>query len=396
MKGHVVVAGAGIGGMAAAILLARTGAEVTLLERAAEIGAVGAGILLQPNGLAVLGGLALDAPLREAGRPIGSVVVHGPAGERISELRVPDFGAGLDHHLAVRRSTLHAVLLDAVRAEPRIALRLGARVVAADRHGTVGLVGGETLRPDLVVGADGVHSVVRDQIAFGARVRTGRELYVRAMIPKADPGGASETWTPLGIFGGAPVDAGTRYVYASAATPALRAAVADRDLAALRRTWSAQLPSAGTELAAVGAFDDLIVTDVVRVRCARFHDGRRVLLGDAAHAMAPTAGQGANSALVDAAVLAAELNAGPTVEAALARYTERRRRPVQAVATRADRLTRVAHLRSRAARALRDAALGVLDHRPGAAEQAVRDLQQEDPAALRSLVDRLTDTRRTS
>ena len=64
---HVAVVGAGIGGLATAVLLARAGATVTLLERAPAITAVGAGILLQPNGLAVLGGLGLDGPLRAAG-----------------------------------------------------------------------------------------------------------------------------------------------------------------------------------------------------------------------------------------------------------------------------------------------------------------------------------------
>ncbi len=390
---RVAVVGAGVGGMAAATLLARAGAEVTLLERAPRIRAVGAGILLQPNGLAVLRGLGLDEPLHRTGQPVAAVTVRGPDGEPITELAVPDFGAGLDHHLAVRRSALHAALLDAVRAEPRVTCRPGVEVVAADRWGTVRVAGsasgaaaGERLVADLVVGADGVRSTVRDRVAFGARVRRSGDVYVRGLVPMADPGRPGETWTPLGIVGGAPVDAGTRYFYASATAPAVRAAVAARDLHALRTAWRGGLPEAGRLLDAVGSFDELLVNDVVRVRCARWHDGRRVLLGDAAHAMAPTAGQGANSALVDAAVLVAELSAAETVPAGLAAYTARRRPAVHAVQTRADRLARLAHLRSPLARRLRDAALGALGRRPGAAERVVRDGQQEDPAGLLALV----------
>jgi 2-polyprenyl-6-methoxyphenol hydroxylase-like FAD-dependent oxidoreductase len=392
---RVVVVGAGIGGMAAAVLLARAGAGVTLLERAARIRAVGAGILLQPNGLAVLRGLGLDEALHRAGRRVDAVTVRGPDGRAITELAVPDFGAGLDHHLAVRRSALHAALLDAVAAEGGITCRPGVEVVSADRHGSVEAGAGERLAADLVVGADGVRSVVRDRGAFGARAGRTGDVYVRGLVAMADPGRAGETWTPIGIFGGAPVDAATRYFYASATAPAVSAAVAARDLRALRTAWRGVLPAAGELLDAVGSFDELLVNDVVRVRCARWHDGRRVLLGDAAHAMAPTAGQGANSALVDAAVLVAELTAAGTVEAGLAGYTARRRPAVRAVQTRADRLTRLAHLRTPPARRLRDTALGVLGRRPGAAERIVRDGQQEDPAALLALVCGIAGPRRT-
>jgi 2-polyprenyl-6-methoxyphenol hydroxylase-like FAD-dependent oxidoreductase len=104
--------------------------------------------------------------------------------------------------------------------------------------------------------------------------------------------------------------------------------------------------------------------------------------------MAPTAGQGANSALVDAAVLVAELTGGRTLPDALARYTERRLPAVRRVQDRADQLTRLAHLRSPVARRVRDAALGALSVLGGrrGADRNSRLLQQEEPAALRSTV----------
>ena len=100
---RVTVVGAGIGGMAAALLFARVGASVVLLERSPEIRAVGAGILLQPNGLAVLDALGLAGPLRDAGHQTAVLSVRGPSGAPISTLRTPDFGPGLNRLLAVRR-----------------------------------------------------------------------------------------------------------------------------------------------------------------------------------------------------------------------------------------------------------------------------------------------------
>jgi salicylate hydroxylase len=131
---RVTVAGAGIGGLPAALLLAGAGAEVTVLERVPEPGAVGAGILLQPNGLAVLYGLGLgDALSRSAFRTGGSGGVADETGRPLVEVELPDFGDGLDHVLALHRAHLHAVLLAAVRDAPRVTLRPGAEVTGPTR-----------------------------------------------------------------------------------------------------------------------------------------------------------------------------------------------------------------------------------------------------------------------
>ena len=383
---RVTVVGAGIGGMTAALLFARMGAAVVVLERSPDIRAVGAGLLLQPNGLAVLSALGMDGPLRAAGHAVAAASVRGPTGTPVSTLRVPDFGDGLDRMLAVRRSVLHEVLFGAVVQQPAVRVRLGREVTGATADGTVTLGSGEAVTGDLVVGCDGVSSAVRASGDFGARVRSTGQVYLRGLVPRRGPGLEGEYWSPSGIFGGAPVDGETQYFYASATAPAVRAAIAAGDRFALRRVWGAAVPAAAPVLDAVRKFDDLLVNDVVRVDCATWHDGPRVLLGDAAHAMSPTAGQGANSALVDAAVLVAELSAARSPAEGLDRYTYRRRPAVRRVQDQADRLARAAHLRASLARRVRDELLRTLDRRPGLSGHLVRAAQQEDPAELRGEV----------
>jgi 2-polyprenyl-6-methoxyphenol hydroxylase-like FAD-dependent oxidoreductase len=143
-------------------------------------------------------------------------------------------------------------------------------------------------------------------------------------------------------------------------------------------------------LAGVDRIDDLIVSDVLRVQCPRWHDGRLVLLGDAAHAMSPTLGQGANTALVDAAVLAIELGADRPVAQALERYERRRRNAALRVQRRADAVARLASIRSGVSRDARDLLLRAVDHVPGVSARAAHDLQQEDPAELAAAVGAVT------
>jgi 2-polyprenyl-6-methoxyphenol hydroxylase-like FAD-dependent oxidoreductase len=115
-----------------------------------------------------------------------------------------------------------------------------------------------------------------------------------------------------------------------------------------------------------------------------------VLLGDAAHAMAPTMGQGANSALVDAAVLAAELFRGGPLAQALERYTARRRPAVRTVQNRADTIARMAQVASPLAAGVRNGVLRAAGRLPGASQRMVRAAQQEDPGTLYRTVRALT------
>ena len=379
---NVVVAGAGIGGAAVALLLARSGARVTLLERVPEPRAVGAGILLQPNGLAVLYGLGLRDALAAHARVGREIRLADGGGRPLASTPVPDLGGGYDHVLALRRSRLLAALLDAVRAEPAIACRFGCEVTRAEPDGRVtwrGESGEDATQADLVVGADGLHSRVRAGGGFDA-VLTPGPTYLRGLSRVTQSGPMTEYWTPIGIFGAGAVDDAT-YFYASTAAPPLADALAHRDLAALRASWERACPAAGAAFGGVDRVDDLLVNQVTRVDCARWHDGCLVLLGDSAHAMAPNLGQGANSALVDGVVLADALANGGGVPSALAAYEARRRPAVRRIQDAAATLARLGEVRPALLRGVRDLAFRLVLSRIGS-DGPFRRAQQEAPRWL--------------
>lgn len=332
MGRDAVVAGAGIAGLAAALGLAREGWSVIVLERASELGEVGAGVALARNGVTALRGLGLEdhaiAELGIATRPAGT---FDPDGRPI--LRIAPGVEGVSMR-GVHRARLHAALLARVR-EAGVQVVTGATVTgvaAGQPDGPQALVvadGGE-VKADLVVAADGVRSVVRAAVAPGATATYSGYSSWRAVVrlPRA-PRVLLQYWGPHAEFGTMPVSEEETYWYGYVRMPA-GISLPDEHAAALARfaDWAAR-PVRGvieqTDPAAVLRHDVLHLPGGM----PSYAVGRVVAAGDAAHAALPTTGQGAALALEDGLSVGRIVGRGGdgrgALARALARYDEVRR-----------------------------------------------------------------------
>ena len=387
-----MVVGAGIGGLTASLVLSRVAARVTLVERAERPSEVGAALALQPNGMAVLDRLGLLPAVEAVSARIDRMDIRSVTGRRLLAAGMPDLGGGLDHAIAVRRTDLHRLLLDAVAGVSSIETRFGWTAVSADLSGAVRItstaensldLGSMSLRADVIVGADGVNSAVRSTGGFKSRMSLGSS-YVRTIVRGRASPWFEEYWTPLGSFGQAPLDGDLIYFWAAAHVAGAADAVARRDLAAFRQEWRRVLPAAADLLDRVSSFDDLLVNTVSSVACRRWFSGRLVLLGDAAHAMPPNLGQGANSALVDGVVLAEELARAPSVMDALVGYDKRRRPFARRVQKTAEMLQRLCGIQRVQALRVRDALLAGSARFPRLSDEAIRRALATDIRAIRS------------
>ena len=134
---HVVVIGAGIGGLATSLVLSRVSARVTLLERAERPSGVGAALALQPNGMAVLDRLGLLSTVSAVSARIDRMDIRSANGRILMSAPMPDLGAGLDHAIAVHRADLHRILVYAVNDVASVTTLFGWDALSADPGGKV-------------------------------------------------------------------------------------------------------------------------------------------------------------------------------------------------------------------------------------------------------------------
>ncbi|GAA4507099.1 FAD-dependent monooxygenase [Actinoallomurus oryzae] len=370
MERTAIIAGGGIGGLAAAVALGRRGWRVEVLERAPAIGEVGAGLSLWPNGVRALDALGLGERVRESAMP----ETEGGVRDRSGRWLVRSDTAELERRYGPVVMIHRARLLDLLReAIPPGALRLGAEVSGVRDDGTRVEVthGAGVSRAALLVGADGLRSAVRRCVwpeAPGPRYAgyTAWRLVVDPPEGRPDTGG--ETWGRGERVGVVPLAGGGIYLFAVANAPE-GARSPDGEPAELRRRfggWHDPIPAL---LDAVSE-EAVLRSDIYDLPPLKSYvNGRVALLGDAAHAMTPDQGQGANQALEDAVTLAALLDADPAVPSALAAYDRERRPRTQTIARRSRSTGVVAQWSSAPAVAVRNRLLRLVP--PGAVLRAL-------------------------
>lgn len=337
---NMAIVGAGIGGLAAAALLQRAGHRVTVYEQAARFSRVGSGIQMAPNAMKVLRLLGVEQRLVSAGFQAQFAISRTwDSGAETSRLELGEavtreFGAP---YLFLHRADLHAAIADLV---PETAIRFSHRLSGyrEDDDGvTLEFEGGVRERADMLIGADGVHSRVREAMLGPERPRyTGRVAY-RAVFPAARVSGLdlapvrTKWWGPdrhmVVYFVSRARD--QLYFVTSVPEPAEwmtpESWSAKGELAELRAAYAGFHPEVQAILEACPEIWKWALFE--RDPLARWSSARVVLLGDACHPMTPYMAQGAASALEDAVVLARCLDRDAAVPAeAFARY-ERIRKP---------------------------------------------------------------------
>ena len=353
----ILIAGGGIGGLAAALALANRGIDTRVLERRANFPPEGAGIQLGPNGTRILAELGVTERLEQlAGKPDCIHARNAASGASLARLPLGDWIATRHGapYWVLHRQDLHAALLAAAKASAHIAIEMDSGVAEAaltDDGISVTTRSGRTLHADALICADGLRSHLRDEIFDAPPLRFAERSAARAVIPAQDiPSELRENATALWMSPRAHV---VHYPVRSGRELAM---IFVRKDTVPSDDWSTEIPHSwvlDTARDFCAPLRQLLETPPQWKKWALFelpplpfwHAERIALLGDAAHPTLPFLAQGAVLALEDAAILARRIAETPTnIPRALAAYAMARRHRATRVVSAARSNGRIYHL----------------------------------------------------
>ena len=328
----VLIVGGGIGGLAAAVALRRAGIKARVFERAREIREVGAGVTIWSNAIMAFQSLGLGKQVRSLGSEMFRINVLSAKGKLISSIDVEAIARACGApSLALHRADLQRILLEALDTD-QVHTAKECVGVTQDRNGvTLRFADGAEAAGEIAIGADGVRSAVRSSLFGSQKLRSARYYCYRGMAatPRVTKHEVVSMLLPgiqLGVFPEVRPDEAYWFLCRNKPFDAAWAD-AEYDHMAFLRSVSGDLPA---ELGAMilGTHPERILVDEVLDRPPDKHWGQGwvSLIGDAAHPMAPTFGQGACMAIEDAVVLANSLGRAKKPDSGLRDYENRRRR----------------------------------------------------------------------
>lgn len=322
-----IIIGAGIGGLSAGIALQQAGFAVEIYERTPELKPIGAGISLWPNAIKALDQLGVGSRVRAMGMREGSGGIHTAGGQTLfaADVQVAEARFG-GPTIVIHRAELSQILRDGFSGT----LHLGKTFAAYDEQAdmiTARFADGSQASGDLLVCADGIHSILRQSWFPASRPLYAGYTAWRGVIPFEHAQVGTLWGEILGRgtrFGLAPLSERRIYWYATQNLPE-KTRIAPEELQGylLKHfgNWAAPIP------AVIRATPSAMILQNDIYDIAPLHQwvrGRAALLGDSAHAMTPNMGQGGCQAIEDAVVLGKCLRTTPTVESALQAYQSQR------------------------------------------------------------------------
>ena len=325
MKGHAEIAGGGFSGLAAAAALGQRGWTVRVHERSSDLRAFGAGIFVWENGLRVLDALGVKEPVLAGSWQAPRYEVRDHHNQLVAE---KSFGVELGTRMiTMTRQCLYQALLSAATRNGAV-FETDSAAIAASPDGDLILANGARHRADLIIAADGVNSEVRDSLGLKQdRYGAGDFGAIRLLLPRA----TNETDNVIHHLSppGQPI---RRMLYVPCNDHDLYVAftISLADSAAMsipinRELWSATWPHMAEIFARVSEQGRWDSYETVRLRS--WSQGRVAVIGDAAHGMAPTLGQGAGCAMMNALALAECLETAKDLQSGLAAW-EANARPI--------------------------------------------------------------------
>jgi salicylate hydroxylase len=321
---RIAIVGGGIGGLTAALALRARGTDASAFEQAEVVREIGAGVSIHPNAARLLKRIGLDDQLRKIGSPINGITLRSSQGDAITTPAGPatpafsrESGQGYNVHRADFLNLLFAAL-------PNGTVKLGHRCVQLKEDGDgvqLSFANGASAEADIVIGADGIRSVVQREIGLESRPSTEGIMAYRGLIPAERLAWASDLKDPALWLG-----SGRSFLLYPVASGRLINMVAfvPTDTES-EESWSA--PGDLKALAAEYAGWDKPVQDTInsldetfrwgiydRAPLSHWSTGRITLMGDAAHPMVPHVGQGAGQSIEDAITLAVLLEGCSAVD----------------------------------------------------------------------------------